>query len=85
VATLSPDTPRHIEEMQIRRLRAMPAWRKLALVGEMNRAVREMALAGLRQRYPGDAPELRQRRLATLVLGREVAARVYGPEPDGGA
>ena len=48
-------------------------------VGEMNRAVRDLALAGLRQRHPNDSPAQRRRRLADLLLGQELAARVYGP------
>ena len=79
MVTLSADTSPRIEQMQIERLRMMPAWRKLALVGEMNRAVRDLALAGLRQRHPYDTPAQRQRRLAGLLLGPELAARVYGP------
>ncbi|RLC84129.1 MAG: hypothetical protein DRI79_13290 [Chloroflexi bacterium] len=82
MATLSPDTSPHIERIQIERLRRMPAWRKLSLVGEMNRAVRDLALAGLRQRHPDDTPARRRRRLATLLLGKELAARVYGPAPE---
>jgi hypothetical protein len=81
--TLSPDTPPHVEQMQIERLRQMPAWRKLALVGEMNRAVRDLALAGLRQRHPDDSPAQRRRRLAGLLLGTELSTRVYGPAPEG--
>ena len=57
----------------------MPAWRKLALVGDMNETVRALALAGLRQRHPNDTPAQRRRRLADLMLGPELAARVYGP------
>jgi hypothetical protein len=79
MATLSLDTHPEIERLQIRQLRQMPAWRKMALVGEMNQTVRTLALAGLRQRYPGDTPARRQRRLADLLLGQELAARVYGP------
>jgi len=82
MTTLSPDTSPHIERIQIERLRRMPAWRKLSLVGEMNRAVRDLALAGLRQRHPDDTPARRRRRLATLLLGKELAARVYGPAPE---
>jgi hypothetical protein len=82
MATLSADTSPHIEQMQIERLRQMPAWRKLALVGEMNRTVRDLALTGLRQRHPHDTPAQRQRRLADLLLGPELAARVYGPAPE---
>ena len=68
--------------MQIEGLRRMPPWRKMALMAEMGRTVRTLALAGLRQRYPDDTPALRRRRLADLVLGSELAARVYGPLPE---
>jgi hypothetical protein len=79
MTTLSPDTSPEIERIQIERLRRMPTWRKMALVGDMNHAVRTLALAGLRQRHPGDTPARRYRRLADLMLGPELAARVYGP------
>ena len=79
MTTLSPDTHPEIERLQIERLRQMPAWRKMALVGEMNRTVRTLALAGLRQRHPDDSPAQRRRRLADLLLGPELAVRVYGP------
>ena len=59
----------------------MQAWRKLQLAAEMGRAVRTLALAGLRQRHPDDTPAQRRRRLADLLLGDELAARVYGPQP----
>ena len=79
MTTLSPDTHPEIERVQIEGLRRMHPWRKIALVGDMNETVRTLALAGLRQRYPDDTPEQRRRRLADLVLGPELAARVYGP------
>ena len=82
VTPLCTDTAPHIEQMQIELLRQMPAWRKLALVGEMNQAVCELALAGLRQRHPNDTPAQRHRRLAGLLLGAELATRVYGPAPE---
>jgi hypothetical protein len=82
MVTLSADTSPQIEQIQIDGLRQMPVWRKLALVGEMNRTVRDLALAGLRQRHPQDTPAQRQRRLADLLLGPELAARVYGPAPE---
>ena len=82
MVTLSADTSPHIEQIQIERLRQMPPWRKLALVAEMNRTVRDLALAGLRHRHPHDTLAQRQRRLADLLLGPELAARVYGPVPE---
>ncbi len=79
--TLS-DTHPDIERLQIERLRQMPSWRKMALMAEMNRTVRTLALAGLRQRYPDDTPAQLRRRLADLLLGPALAARVYGPPPE---
>ncbi len=82
-AILSPDTSPEAERLQVQGLRQMPPWRKLALVGEMNQTVRTLALAGLRQRYPADTPAMRRRRPADLLLGPELAARVYGPIQEG--
>jgi hypothetical protein len=84
MATLSLDTDPEIEKLQIEGLRQMSPWRKLALVSDINRAVRCLALAGLRQRYPDDSPAQRWRRLADLILGPELAARAYGPGPEEG-
>ena len=82
MTTLSPDTPPEIERLQVQRLRQMPPWRKMALMGEMSRTVRTLALAGLRQRHPDDTSAQRQRRLADLLLGPDLAAKVYGPLPE---
>ena len=60
-------------------LRQMPPWRKLALMAEMGECVRLLALAGVRRRYPQETPTQRRRRLADLVLGSELARKVYGP------
>ncbi len=84
MATLSLDTDPEIEELQIEGLRQMPPWRKVALVSDLNRAVRCLALAGLRQRYPEDSPTQRRRRLADLILGPELAALAFGPGPGQG-
>lgn len=82
MTNLSLDTHPEIEQLRIQWLRQMPPERKMALVGEMNRAVRALALAGLRQRHPDDSPAQRRRRLADLLLGSELAARAYGPLPE---
>jgi hypothetical protein len=72
------DTSAEIERLQIDGLRQMPAWRKAALMAEMSRTVRMLALAGVRQRFPQETPAQRRRRLADLVLGPELAFRAYG-------
>ncbi|HNQ78362.1 MAG TPA: hypothetical protein PK747_07515 [Acidobacteriota bacterium] len=50
----------------------------MEMVAELNAAARLLALAGLRERHPGaDEAELR-RRLADLILGKDLARKVYG-------
>jgi len=82
VTVFSADTPPDVENMQIELLRQMPPWRKMALMAAMSQTVRTLAMAGLRQRHPDDTPALRRRRMADLLLGPELAARVYGPLPE---
>jgi len=76
--TLSSDTSPEAEQVQIRIWRTMPPWRKLELVAQMNATVRQLALTGLRQRYPNATESELNRRLAGLLLGEELAARAYG-------
>ena len=79
MSVLFPDTRPEAERVQIELLRQAPAWRKLEMVGQMNRTVRTLALSGLRQRYPQATPEELRRRLADLLFGPALAVRVYGP------
>lgn len=73
------DTNPRARQVQVELLRAMPVWRKVQLWGELNEAARQLALSGLRSRFPqADEAELK-RRLADLLLGPELAERVYGP------
>ena len=76
------DTSPEVERLQIEILRNMPAWRKFELLNDLILTARELALAGLRNRFPDATPEELRRRLATLLLGPELATKVYGPEPD---
>jgi hypothetical protein len=75
------DTSPDAERVQIELLRRTSPARKLELVGQLNETVRALALAGLRLRHPDASPEELRRRLADLVLGPELAAKVYGPPP----
>jgi hypothetical protein len=79
MTALLPDTPPKMEHLQIELLRQMPSWRKMALMAGMGQTVQNLALCGLRQRYPCDTAAQRHRRLADLLLGPELAARAYGP------
>ena len=78
MTTLSADTRPEAERVQIELLRQAPAWRKMQMVGELNQTVCALALSGLRQRFPNATPDELRRRLADLLLGEELAARVYG-------
>ncbi len=78
---LFPDTGPEAEQVLIELLRCAPVTRKLEMLGQMNAAARELALQGLRARHPGATEAQLQRCLADLLLGPELAARVYGPFP----
>jgi len=82
MATRLTDTSEDAERVQIEILRSMPSWRKFQLWNDLNIAMRQVALAGLRERFPAATPQELRRRLATILLGPELAAQVYGPESD---
>jgi hypothetical protein len=48
------------------------------MLGELNLAARELAMLGLRSRYPNLSDHELRYKLAELLLGKEVAHRVYG-------
>ena len=79
MSVLFSDTRPEAERVQIELLRQAPIWRKLELLGQLNQTARTLALSGLRQRYPQASPQELRRRLADLLLGQELATRVYGP------
>lgn len=78
MSTLYSDTHPKMEALQIQLWRQAGPTRKMHMLAQLNASVRMLALAGLRSRYPhGSEAELR-RRLAGLLLGEEVARKVYG-------
>jgi len=79
---LSRDTDPEIERIQIELLRKMSVARKFELVAQMHETGRLIALTGLRHLHPDDSPAQLRRRLAGLLLGEELATRVYGPGPE---
>jgi hypothetical protein len=76
---LFPDTHPKFEELQVELLRSADPWRKLEMVWQMNAAVRTMLLSSLRSRHPDAPPQAIERRLAGLLLGEQLARRVYRP------
>jgi hypothetical protein len=72
------DTSSEAEAVLYQLLRNAPAWRKFKMVGELNTTVKFLARAGVKERYP-DATEAEiKRHLADILLGEELAAKVYG-------
>ena len=84
MSVLTTDTDPAIAALQVAHLRQLAPRRKWELVNQMTQMACTFALAGLRQRCPHDTPARRQRRLADLLLGPELAARAYGPLPEEG-
>ena len=55
--------------------------KRLYQAGTLTQAVRQLAVMGIRQRYPeGDEQEVKVR-LAERLYGREVARRLFGNHP----
>jgi len=67
-----------MEALQIKLLREVPSWRKMEMLVSLNASAQELALAGLHRRYPEASQSELHRRLADLLLGEELARKVYG-------
>ncbi len=77
MSVLSSDTHPKIERMQIEFIRRMPPWKKLAIVDGLNETVKLLATTGIKQRHPDASPPQIHRMLAALMLGEELARKVY--------
>ena len=74
----SSDTHPKMEALQIQLLRQATSVQKLSMLAELNASARLLALIGLRSQYPRASEIEIQRRLAGLLLGEELARKVYG-------
>lgn len=78
MGTLFSDTHPKMEALQIQLLRQASPMRKMQMLAQLNRSAQMLAMKGLRSQYPhANETELR-RRLAGLLLGEELARKVYG-------
>jgi hypothetical protein len=73
----SPAALRRYHEL----LRARPAHERLAQALSLTRTVRELAIAGIRERHPDASADEIRVRLAVRLYGREQAAKLFGPVP----
>ena len=75
---LFSDTHPKMEALQIQLLRQASPARKMEMLAQLNASARTLALAGLRSRYPKFSEAELNRRLADLLLGEDLARKVYG-------
>jgi hypothetical protein len=78
MSTLFPDTHPKMEALQIQLWRQASPTRKMEMLAQLNASARLLALTGLRSQYPQASAEELRRRLAALLLGEELARKVYG-------
>ncbi|PJH74742.1 MAG: hypothetical protein CO064_10340 [Anaerolineae bacterium CG_4_9_14_0_8_um_filter_58_9] len=77
MSALSSDTHPKMEALQIQLWRQASPTRKMNMLAQLNASARLLAMAGLRSRFP-DANEAELRfKLAGLLLGEELALKVY--------
>jgi hypothetical protein len=50
----------------------------MKMLAGLNATAHELAMSGLRKRFPNESESRLRRRLADLLLGPELAAKVYG-------
>jgi hypothetical protein len=78
MSALYSDTHPKAEALQIELWRQASPTRKMQMLAQRNASARLLALAGLRSRYPNASEIKLRRRLADLLLGEELARKVYG-------
>jgi hypothetical protein len=71
------DTSPIMEALQVQLLRTAPPWRKMEMLAGLNASARSLALTGLRQRFPHASEAELNRRLADLLLGPNLARKVF--------
>lgn len=79
----SADTDDDAERVQIRILRAMPVWKRLAQVDALYEAATAMTLVGLRRQHPGAGePALRAMLVERLRAALEHTGNSVSVTPD---
>jgi hypothetical protein len=74
----SPEADARYHEL----LRRMAPERRLEAAMRLSQAVRELALAGIRQRHPEAGQQELRVRLTVRLYGRACARRLFGDVPD---
>lgn len=74
---LNRDTSLDIEQRQLQAWRELSPAERADLISGLSAAAREMALAGVRARFPTAGPREHFLRLAIVTLGLELALGAY--------
>jgi hypothetical protein len=78
MSVLFPDTHPKMEALQIQLWRQASPTRKMHMLAQLNASARLLASSGLRSQFP-QASEFELRfKLAGLLMGEELARKVYG-------
>jgi len=67
-----------MEALQIELWRQASPTRKMHMLAQLNASARLLAMTGLRSRYPLASEAELRRKMASLLLGDELAQKVYG-------
>ena len=78
MSVLYSDTHPKMEALQIQLWREASPTRKMHMLAQLNASAKILALEGLRSQHPEDSEAVLRRRLADLLLGEELARKVYG-------
>jgi hypothetical protein len=78
MATLSSDTHPKMEDLQVELWRQASPTRKMNMLAQLNASARLLALTGLRSQFPQASETELRLKLAVLLLGEELAHKVYG-------
>ena len=81
MSALSSDTHPKMEALQIRLWREASPTRKMQALAQLNASAKMLALTGLRSRFPQASEAELRFKLAGLLLGDELARKVYGEPP----
>lgn len=81
MSALSSDTHPKMEALQIRLWREASPTRKMQALAQLNASAKTLALTGLRSRFPQASEAELRFKLAGLLLGDELARKVYREPP----
>ena len=81
MSVLYSDTHPKMEALQIQLWRQASPTRKMNMLAQLNASAHLLAMTGLRSRFPQASEAELRYKMAGLILGEELARKVYG-EPD---